>query len=216
MRQVKICCLVADEEVDAAVAAGAQIVGVVSSAAPRTPRVTDDTALRLLGRVPHGVSAVVLTPLTDADALLARHGDQPWHGVQLVAATPIEALRALRRARPRWRLLQAVHMRGEASLARAEAVAPWVDDLVLDSGDSGAGRFGGTGVVHDWSLSRRLRDALPDTRLWLAGGLSAANVAAAIRAVAPDGVDVCSGVRRNGRLSDTALARFMAQVAAAG
>jgi phosphoribosylanthranilate isomerase len=52
--------------------------------------------------------------------------------------------------------------------------------------------------------------------LFLAGGLRPDNVAAAIAAVRPDGLDLCSGVRRGGRLDAQRLAGFMAAVRAAG
>jgi phosphoribosylanthranilate isomerase len=69
--------------------------------------------------------------------------------------------------------------------------------------------LGGTGRVHDWSVSRAIRQRV-DVPLYLAGGLKAENVADAIRAVAPFGVDVCSGVRTDGKLDERKLVAFMA------
>jgi phosphoribosylanthranilate isomerase len=68
--------------------------------------------------------------------------------------------------------------------------------------------LGGTGRTHDWRLSRAIRDAVP-VPVFLAGGLNAANVGDAIRAVAPFGVDVCSGVRTAGRLDEAKLSAFV-------
>ena len=67
----------------------------------------------------------------------------------------------------------------------------------------------GVGRVHDWSLSRDIvrRSPIP---VFLAGGLNASNVARAITEVAPFGIDLCSGVRTNGRLDPVKLASLVA------
>jgi phosphoribosylanthranilate isomerase len=74
--------------------------------------------------------------------------------------------------------------------------------------------LGGTGTTHDWAVSRAIRAAV-SVPIYLAGGLTAENVGAAIRTVGPFGVDLCSGVRTDGRLDGGKLARFMAAVEAA-
>jgi phosphoribosylanthranilate isomerase len=63
--------------------------------------------------------------------------------------------------------------------------------------------------VHDWAVSARIREASP-APVFLAGGLTPANVARAIEEVAPFGVDVCTGVRTDGRLDPRKLSAFMA------
>jgi phosphoribosylanthranilate isomerase len=88
--------------------------------------------------------------------------------------------------------------------------------LLLDSGNPRAAvkELGGTGRTHDWDTSRRIRDTAGGP-VFLAGGLRPDNVAAAIAAVRPWGVDLCSGVRRDGRLDRALLADFVRAVAAA-
>jgi phosphoribosylanthranilate isomerase len=80
-------------------------------------------------------------------------------------------------------------------------VAPHVNAILLDSGNPSAAvkELGGTGRVHDWELSRRIREAV-DVPVYLAGGLRPENVAEAVARVGPFGLDVCSGVRSDGRL----------------
>ena len=92
----------------------------------------------------------------------------------------------------------------------ARDVSRYVDALLLDSGNQKLAikELGGTGRVHDWRISRRIRDAV-DVPLFLAGGLNAANVAAAVAAVQPHGVDVCSGLRTDGRLDAAKVRAFM-------
>jgi phosphoribosylanthranilate isomerase len=88
--------------------------------------------------------------------------------------------------------------------------AKFVDAILLDSGNPTAAvkELGGTGRVHDWTISRAIRDAV-HLPVFLAGGLRASNVADAIAAVRPFGVDVCSGVRVNGRLDARAVEAFI-------
>lgn len=72
-------------------------------------------------------------------------------------------------------------------------------------------QLGGTGRTHDWTLSRRIRDAI-GIPLFLAGGLTPTNVADAIAAVEPFGLDLCSGVRTNDQLDPVKLRAFFAAI----
>jgi phosphoribosylanthranilate isomerase len=97
----------------------------------------------------------------------------------------------------------------EASPEEAIAIAPHVDAILLDSGNQSlpVKELGGTGRVHDWSISRRIRDRV-SVPIYLAGGLKPENVALAVKQVNPFGLDVCSGVRSNGKLDEDKLRRF--------
>ena len=68
---------------------------------------------------------------------------------------------------------------------------------------------GGTGRTHNWTLSARIVRESP-VPVWLAGGLRAENAAQAIATVRPHGLDVCSGVRRDGNLDQVRLAALAA------
>jgi phosphoribosylanthranilate isomerase len=111
--------------------------------------------------------------------------------------------------------VQVVHVVDAASVDEALGVAPHVDALLLDSGDPrlAVKELGGTGRVHDWTFSRAIVERSP-VPVFLAGGLRAGNVGEAVRAVRPFGVDVCSGVRAEGRLDAEKLARFVAAASA--
>ena len=89
-------------------------------------------------------------------------------------------------------------------------MAPHVDALLLDSGRPGLAvkELGGTGRRHDWTLSRRIRER-STVPVYLAGGLRAENAARAIVEVGAFGLDVCGGVRTEGRLDPVRLAAFM-------
>jgi phosphoribosylanthranilate isomerase len=119
----------------------------------------------------------------------------------------------LRAALPGVSLVQVIHVDGEEAIARAAAIVPSVDAILLDSGNQklAVKELGGTGRRHDWSISRRIREEA-DVPVYLAGGLQAENVAEAIATVGPFALDVCSGVRTEGRLDAARLERFFAAV----
>ena len=104
-------------------------------------------------------------------------------------------------------------MSTEDSVAEAIKIAPDVDAILLDSGNQSlqVKELGGTGRIHDWKLSARIREAV-DVPIFLAGGLKPENISVAIKIVSPFGVDVCSGVRSNGRLDEDKLKEFFQQV----
>jgi phosphoribosylanthranilate isomerase len=98
--------------------------------------------------------------------------------------------------------------------AALDEVRVWdvvADCLILDSVHPVTGRLGATGLVHDWSISREIveRSSLP---VILAGGLTPANVAEAIDAVRPWGVDVHTGVEIDGRFSRELVSAFVREV----
>ena len=88
-------------------------------------------------------------------------------------------------------------------------VVGFVDALLLDSGNPKAAvkELGGTGRTHDWRLSREIV-ANSRVPIFLAGGLHAANVRQALEEVGPFGIDLCSGVRTEGRLDPFRLEAF--------
>jgi phosphoribosylanthranilate isomerase len=92
-----------------------------------------------------------------------------------------------------------------------------VDAFLLDSGNPklAVKELGGTGRVHDWHVSRRVVEAV-DRPVFLAGGLAPENAAEAVRRVRPFGLDLCSGVRRKGRLDAGRLAAFFAAIHGTG
>ena len=94
--------------------------------------------------------------------------------------------------------------------------APHVDAILLDSGNQklAVKQLGGTGRTHDWSLSRAIRERI-GIPLFLAGGLTPENVGPAMEEVGAFALDVCSGVRTNGKLDAAKLKRFFSAVRAA-
>jgi len=209
--RVKICCIASREEAALAVRYGAAAIGLVS-AMPSGPGPIDEALIaELVATVPPPVSCFLLTCATDPAVVAEQVVRCGVDTVQLVDALPDGAHGALRRLLPhRVRLVQVVHVVDAASVDEASGWAAHVDALLLDSGNPrlAVKELGGTGRVHDWALSRAIVERSP-VPVFLAGGLRAENVAEAVRAVGPFGVDVCSGVRTDGRLDRAKLGALL-------
>ncbi|MCC6406293.1 MAG: phosphoribosylanthranilate isomerase [Planctomycetes bacterium] len=213
---VKICCIESVAEAELAIDAGAAALGLVS-AMPSGPGVIDDeTIAEIAARVPAPIETFLLTARREAASIAEQQRRTRTTTLQLVDHVPHAELARLRAELPGIRLVQVVHVRDERALDEAREAAPWVDALLLDSGNPALAvkELGGTGRTHDWAISRRIRDAVARP-LYLAGGLRAENVADALRAVRPFGLDVCSGVRRDGKLDAERLHALFAAVRAA-
>jgi phosphoribosylanthranilate isomerase len=211
--RIKICCMQSVEEAALAVRYGADAIGLVS-AMPSGPGPIDDERIAAIARwAPPGVSTFLLTSALDAPAIVAQVRRLSPTTVQICDRPQVGCYAALRRALPSTRIVQVVHMTGPDALEEALEVAPNVDALLLDSGNPRlpVKELGGTGRTHDWRLSGRIRVRV-SVPVWLAGGLTPDNVAAAIAAVRPFGVDVCSGLRTGGKLDKKKLAAFVSEV----
>ena len=201
------------EEMWLAVRYGASAVGLVS-AMPSGPGVIEDELIReIAARVPPAVASFLLTCKMDAEEIIEQQRRLRPNTLQLCDRLERGTYRDLRRALPGVALVQVIHVQSEESVAEALAVAPEVDALLLDSGNQqlAVKELGGTGRTHDWRLSRRIVEQAGKP-VFLAGGLKAENVRAAIEQVAPFGLDVCSGVRTDGRLDERKLAAYCAQI----
>jgi phosphoribosylanthranilate isomerase len=211
--RVKVCCIASVEEARAALECGASAVGLVSEM-PSGPGVIDEGLIaEIAASVPPPIATFLLTCRQDADSIVAQQRVCRVNTLQLCDRVPREVYGELRKALPGVSLVQVVHVRGEESFEEALTVAPRVDALLLDSGNQSLAvkELGGTGRTHDWEVSRRVVGASP-VPVFLAGGLKPENVAGAISTVRPFGLDVCSGVRTEGRLDVVKLKRFFAHI----
>jgi len=211
--RVKICCIASEAEAALAVTCGASAIGLVSRM-PSGPGPIPDSLIRDIAQtVPPGVATFLLTCETTAEPIIAQQRYCRANTLQLVDAVADGVYDALRDALPGISLVQVIHVRDEDAIREAVEVSGKVDAILLDSGQPTLAikQLGGTGRTHEWEISRRLRDAV-DVPVFLAGGLNPDNVGRAIARVTPFGVDVCSGLRTNGRLDETKLAQFMTVV----
>lgn len=202
MTRVKLCGTTRESDLDAAVSAGADAVGVVVDVSVETPReVTPERGAELLDRLPPFVTGVLVT-MPESVAATESLADQIGaDAVQIHGQSAAETRRvAAAIDRP---LLAAVDVTDDVA-----AYADHADAVLLDSTDAAGG--GGTGEVHDWARARTIVEDL-DVPVVLAGGLTPENVAEAVAQVDPFAVDVASGIERTGGVKDhDAMRRFTA------
>jgi phosphoribosylanthranilate isomerase len=212
--RVKICCIQSHEEARLAIDAGADALGLVAAMPSGPGPIPEDRIAAIAARIPPPVATFLLTSLGTVPEIVEQHYRCRTTVLQLVDALPAGANALLRRELQGIRLVQVIHVRGRESVEEAIRVAPEVDALLLDSGNPALAvkELGGTGRVHDWSVSRAIVEA-SQVPVFLAGGLRPENVREAIVRVRPFGVDVCTGVRTDGQLDARKLQAFLAAAA---
>jgi len=212
MTTVKICGLKTAEAVDAAVAAGADLVGFVFF--KKTPRyVTPAVAGGLAGRVPAGVLKVGLTVDAADDEFAAITGNGAVDILQLHGSETPERVAEVGR-RFGLPVMKALPIAAPKDVEDARVYEGVADRLLFDAKPpSGADRPGGNALAFDWGLLAGTRWNVP----WLlAGGLTPDNVQAAIRLSGAPGVDVSSGVESAPGVKDAALIAAFIKAAKAG
>lgn len=189
---IKFCGMTRAEDASAAARLGAAYVGAIFAASPR--QVDEATARSVFGAAGSHVAKVAVFSggaIEDIASVAARvsadviqlHGD--------IGPATIEALRA--RFEGKIWAVASVDPDGALTNPHLDELAREADAVLFDTRVSG--KTGGTGVTFDWTrLSETVERLRHDTSVVLAGGLDAGNVAAAVRALQPDVVDVSSGV----------------------
>jgi phosphoribosylanthranilate isomerase len=170
---------------------------------------TEATARGVIATLPPFITSVAITYVDTARTAVDLCRYLGVTAIQLHGPFPSHDLPLIRAALPHLKLIRAVHVTGPEALAQARALERRVDALILDTYDPATGRQGATGKTHDWAISRQIVDQVR-VPVILAGGLTPANVADAIRAVRPWAVDVHTGVEHpDGRRDLPALRAFI-------
>jgi len=208
--RIKICCISSISEAMTAVELGADAVGLVGKM-PSGPGPIPDELIREIARaVPPPVATILLTSETSASAIIKHHQRTNTSTIQIVDLLSDGTYFQIREALPSVKIVQVIHVTHYESVDLAIRLSENVDALLLDSGNPAlkVKELGGTGRVHDWKLSRQIREN-SKCPVFLAGGLNPENVRQAIEEVEPYAVDVCSGVRTNGILDKIKLSAFI-------
>ena len=224
MTWIKICGTTNRDDALAAVDAGADAIGLVFAPSPR--RVEPEAAQEIAAIVPRAVEKVGVFCNESAERIEAIARQVGLTIVQLHGDETPDFARGLfggSDVRARLRVFKAVSVSpGVESVLRDFADAGGVDGVLLDSAVLRAACMGqgtelvrgGTGVAFDWKRAAEFVPGLAQgMRAILAGGLSPANVADAVRILKPWGVDVCTGVEVSpGRKDHAKVRAFVAAV----
>ncbi len=208
--RIKICCISSIEEARTAIDSGASAIGLVGSMPSGPGVISDDLIYQIAKTVPPPIGTFLLTSETSVSEIISHHQRTQTNTIQLVDALSSGTYAELRNILPGIKLVQVIHVINERSVDEAIEISEQVDAILLDSGDPNLAvkELGGTGRTHNWKLSRKIRDSVK-IPVYLAGGLKAENIRQAIDIVQPFGIDLCSGVRTNGKLDREKLNIFM-------
>ena len=200
-------------EAKMAIEYGADALGLVGKM-PNGPGPIPDWLIAEIVRTIHPpVASFLLTSEQSSEEIIYHVKRVDTNTVQIVDELTTGTYQDIRTALPHLKIVQVIHVTDEESIDEAVRISQSVDALLLDSGNPKAAikTLGGTGNVHNWDLSREIVKAV-DIPVFLAGGLHANNVRQAIETVRPFAVDICSGVRTEGRLDPNKLEAFIKAV----
>jgi phosphoribosylanthranilate isomerase len=211
--RIKICCIASAEEAQLAIAAGADALGFIGVVPPSPRAIPDEAIAGIAATVPPPVATVLVSSQRDAEAISAQVRRTRPSVIQVVAPIDPAEWALLAELEPHLRRIQVIHVEGPEALDFIPLYAPHVHAFLLDSGKAASATpyYGGTGETHDWAISAAFvaRSPLP---VFLAGGITPANAAEAIRQVRPYGLDLCTGLRTDGRLDPARLAEVVRAV----
>lgn len=201
---MKICGITREEDLEAACKLGADMVGFIVGHTQSPRSIGLEKAKHLINLVPDNVKSVlVMVPKSLKEVLEAYSYLKPdiiqVHGeflnLKLFKMKQLEA-----------KIVRAIPVGGAKVIEKAISEAAFSDGILVDSYI--AGKFGGTGITHNWSISRLIRGAIYPKPLILAGGLNPRNVAEAIKIVKPYAVDVSTGVELSPGIKDQKNMKF--------
>jgi phosphoribosylanthranilate isomerase len=211
--RVKICCISSVDEAALAIECGASALGLVSNMPSGPGVISDERIAEIAATVPPAIGTFLLTSRQKVADIIEQQRFCRTNTIQICDHLSLGTHRDLKEALPGISIVQVIHVTGPESVEEAARVALNVDAILLDSGNQKLAikELGGTGRTHDWTISRAIRERI-GIPLFLAGGLTPENVVQAIEEVGPFGLDLCSGVRTNGKLDATKLRRFFSAV----
>jgi len=211
--RIKICCINSVNEAKLAIDHGADAIGLVGKMPSGPGPIPDWLIAEIVKAIQPPIASFLLTSEQSSEEIIYHVKKVDTNTVQIVDELTTGTYSDIRTALPHLKIVQVIHVTGEESIDEAVRISPNVDALLLDSGNPKASltTLGGTGSVHNWDLSREIVKAV-DIPVFLAGGLHANNVRQAIETVRPFAVDICSGVRTEGRLDPGKLEAFIKAV----
>jgi phosphoribosylanthranilate isomerase len=194
--RVKFCGTASFADMRSAIDAGCDAVGFIMGVTHQSSDfVTPAEAARMIRHLPPFIEPVAVTHLQETEDLIGLVNDSHCTTLQIQNIVEPSEIDIIRDALPYLKIVKAVHVMDESAIRTGKRYEPYADALILDTRTRE--KLGGTGIPHDWNISAKIvaNSAIP---VILAGGLTPENVAEAIRKVRPYGVDVHTGVRKDG------------------
>ncbi len=211
--KIKICCISNIQEAKIAIKYNVNAIGLVGKMPSGPGVISDQTIKEISNFCPPGISSFLLTSETSANGIISHQKKVGTSTIQIVDKISDGTFDQIKEICFGIKLVQVIHVIDESSIEEALSYDNKVDALLLDSGNPKLAikELGGTGKIHNWEISRIIckESKLP---VYLAGGLKPENIKSAIQFVKPFGVDICSGVRTNGKLDEDKLFNLIYEI----
>ncbi|MFQ6105511.1 MAG: phosphoribosylanthranilate isomerase [Candidatus Hydrothermarchaeaceae archaeon] len=205
MVMVKICGNTSVKDALKCAELGADFIGTVVEVPVQTPRkVTADEAAEIVSAIQPPTGRIIVVILRDVEEAVMLYRKIQPDFIQLQGSESIKFVKELRSLIP-CNIIKTIHVGGEASIKEARKFSRCCDALLLDTPSV---QMGGSGVRHDWGISRRIAEKVRIPVI-LAGGLNPENVVDAIKEVHPYAVDVASGVESRGKKDYKKVKKFI-------
>lgn len=208
MAKVKICGITNVGDAFKAAELGADYLGFIVEVDFSKDSLTREKAKKLIKGLPLEVRPVLVTYLDKTKDIVELAKELKPEVIQLHnPKVDLKTIGAVRKALPRIKITKTIHVSDESAIEEAKKYDKYVDYILLDT--KAKGKLGGTGVIHNWDISRKIVKAVK-SEVFLAGGLTPANVGIAIEKVKPFAVDTNSGVKKKDRKKDAfKIAKFI-------
>ncbi|MGE5328340.1 MAG: phosphoribosylanthranilate isomerase [Deltaproteobacteria bacterium] len=210
--RVKICGIKRIEDALKAIEFGADAIGLLIKTQSKNS-IDENTAREIVRTLPPFCSSVMVVITTDIKEIVELSRYIGVTAIQLHGENSPEDILNIKRELPFVKIIKTLHVTNIETINNCKKYFKIADAILLDSTNFSGGAVGGTGLTHDWSISRKIVEESPIPVI-LAGGLNPENVAEAVKIVEPYGVDVQSGVNGEDGFKDYAkLERFIKKAA---
>ena len=208
MTKVKICGNTNEHDAFMAAELGADFLGFIVDVDFSEDSITREEAKKIIKRLPLEAQSVLVTYLAKAKEIIELAKEIKPEIIQLHnPKVDLKVIGKIRKALPKTKLTKTIHVSDESAIEQAKKYERYVDYILLDT--KAKGKLGGTGIVHNWDISRKIVKSVK-SKVFLAGGLNPTNVELAIEKVKPFAVDTNSGVKaKPGKKDPIELEKFI-------
>lgn len=206
---VKICANKNINDAKMCIDAGADFLGIlVGQKHDSTDFIDKYTAKEMVNFSKRKIKTVLVTHLINGDEIIELSQFIGNDVIQLHSNIDESEVEKIVKALPNIKLIRLIHISQKGQICTNYKTMKYADYYLLDSFNLETNQVGGTGLIHDWNIDRELIEKL-NKPTFIAGGLTPKNVASAIKAAKPGGVDVNSGCKLNGIKNERLVKEFV-------
>lgn len=206
---VKICANKNINDAKMCIDAGADFLGIlVGQKHDSTDFIDKYTAKEIVNFSKRKIKTVLVTHLINSDEIIELSQFIGNDVIQLHSNIDESEVEKIVKALPNIKLIRLIHISQKGQICTNYKTMKYADYYLLDSFNLETNQVGGTGLIHDWNIDRELIEKL-NKPTFIAGGLTPKNVASAIKAAKPGGVDVNFGCKLNGIKNERLVKEFV-------